>query len=110
MGLLSGFSKMLFGDPSEAIREGEDKALAFQKQALDYQKKIDAPLIDYRNQGLERLSNYYMGGPEAQQKFYDNAMASPAYQNYMQQGEERILRNSAATGGLRGGATNPALA
>lgn len=110
MGLFSSIGKLLGGDSSKYIQQGKEQELAFQREALDYQKGIDAPLIDYRNQALGQLSDYYMGGPEAQQQFYDNAMNSPAYQNYMQQGEERILRNAAATGGLRGGATNPALA
>ena len=108
MGLLTSIGKTLFGDPTKDIKRGEKAALAQQQKALDYQKGLDAPLIDYRNKALGGLSDYYMGGD--QQGFYDEAMASPAYQNYLQQGEESILRNAAATGGVRGGAVNPALA
>jgi len=110
MGLLSGISKFLFGDPTKDIRRGEDAALAQQQKGLDYQMKLDAPLIANRNQAMGLQSDYYMGGPEGQQQFYDQAMQSPGYENYLQQGEERILRNAAATGGLRGGSVNPALA
>ena len=110
MGLFSSVGKMLFGDPSKDIRRGEEAALAQQQKALDYQMQLDAPLVGYRNQALSGLSDYYMGGQEGQQQFFDQALASPAYQNYMQQGEESILRNAAATGGVRGGAVNPALA
>ena len=110
MSLFGKIGKALFGDPSKDIRRGEQAALAQQQKALDYQMEVDAPLLQYRNQALGGLSDYYMGGPESQQAFYDQAMESPGYQNYMQQGEESILRNAAATGGLRGGAVNPALA
>lgn len=110
MGLFSSIGKLLGADSSKYIQQGKEQDLAFQREALDYQKSIDALPLQYRNQALGQLSDYYMGGPESQQQFYDNAMNSPAYQNYMQQGEESILRNAAATGGVRGGAVNPALA
>ena len=99
MGLFSSIGKLLGADSSKYIQQGKEEELAFGREALDYQKGIDAPLIGYRNEALGQLSDYYMGGPEAQQSFYDHAMASPAYQNYIQQGEERILNNAAATGG-----------
>lgn len=110
MGLFSAIGKLLGGDSSKDIRRGEERALAQQERALEYQKGIDAPVIDYRNQALDRLSDYHMGGQEGQQQFFDQVLASPAYQNYMQQSEESILRNKAATGELRGGSVAPALA
>ncbi len=110
MGLFSSIGKAIFGDPGKDIRRGETAALSQHQKALDYQKNLDAPLIDYRNKALGGLSDYYLGGQKGQQSFFDQAIESPAYENYLQQGEESILRNAAATGGLRGGAVNPALA
>lgn len=51
-----------------------------------------------------------LGGSEAQQSAIDVIEASPEYQAMIQQGEEALLQNAAATGGLRGGNTQAALA
>lgn len=110
MGLFSGISNFLFGDPTDGINKATEQAVQGQERGANYLMDVDAPLLDYRNKALGSLSDYYMGGPEGQQSFYDNAMQSPAYQNLMNTGEEAVLRNAAATGGLRGGAVQPALA
>lgn len=47
---------------------------------------------------------------QGQQAFIDEVMASPFYQSNIQQGENAVLRNVSATGGLRSGAANEALA
>jgi len=49
-------------------------------------------------------------GPEAQQAAYDQVSQDPAVTEMMRQGEEAILSNASATGGLRGGNTQGALA
>lgn len=49
-------------------------------------------------------------GPAAQQAAYDQIQNSPAYQAQMQASENSILSNASATGGLRGGNTQAALA
>lgn len=49
-------------------------------------------------------------GPEAQQQAIDALAASPAYTSLVQQGEEALLQNASATGGLRGGNVQGALA
>tara|TARA_R110002020_G_scaffold276104_2_gene491400 strand:- start:524 stop:1069 length:546 start_codon:yes stop_codon:yes gene_type:complete len=94
------------GGASEASRLSAEG----QQKGLDYIRRLDSPLVAYRNEALGGLSDYYMGGPQGQQSFYNNAMQSPAYQNLINTGEEAVLRNAAATGGLRGGGTQQALA
>lgn len=49
-------------------------------------------------------------GPEAQQAAIAQLEASPQFQAMLQQGEQAILANAAATGGLRGGNTQAMLA
>jgi hypothetical protein len=49
-------------------------------------------------------------GPEAYQAAVAALQAGPQYQGMVQQGEEAILANASATGGLRGGNTQAALA
>jgi hypothetical protein len=49
-------------------------------------------------------------GPEAQRAAIANLEANPEFQAIARQGEEAILANAAATGGLRGGNTQAALA
>ncbi len=51
-----------------------------------------------------------LNGPEAQQKALAAIQASPQFQMMAQQGENAILQNASATGGLRGGNTQGALA
>lgn len=49
-------------------------------------------------------------GPAAQQEAYSMIENSPAFQSLRGQGETAILQNASATGGLRGGNTQAALA
>lgn len=51
-----------------------------------------------------------LAGPEAQQKAMDELQNSPQFAALSQQGENAILQNASATGGLRGGNTQGALA
>jgi hypothetical protein len=49
-------------------------------------------------------------GPEAQTAAIQAIEVGPMFQGMVRQGEEAILQNAAATGGLRGGNTQTALA
>lgn len=49
------------------------------------------------------------GGPGAQQAAIDALEASPMYQSLYRNGEEAVLANASATGGLRGGNTQRSL-
>ncbi len=111
MGLLSGLSKALFGDPSKDIQKGVDAQLQAQREQLDYLKSVQEPVLNFRNQALPQLYGFYdPTNPQGQQQFIDQAEASPFYQRQQEVGEQAILRNQAATGGLRTGGTQEALA
>lgn len=51
-----------------------------------------------------------LNGPQAQQAAIQALQASPQFTSQLQLGENRILANASATGGLRGGNTQAALA
>ena len=51
-----------------------------------------------------------LGGPEAQAKMLAELQASPEFKAITDQGENAILSNASATGGLRGGNVQAALA
>ncbi len=72
-------------------------------------QEMTAPGIGYGQDAAGILSGYY-GSQEGQQQFVDQAMQSPLYGAMLNQGEQAIARRASATGGLRGGSTNEALA
>ena len=49
-----------------------------------------------------------LNGNDAQQSFINNLQSSPLFQSQVKQGEQSILANASATGGLRGGNTQSA--
>jgi hypothetical protein len=59
-------------------------------------------------QGMQAISG--MGGPQAQQEAMARISQSPEFMEQMRQSENAMLQNASATGGLRGGNTQAALA
>ena len=51
-----------------------------------------------------------LAGPEAQQAYVTQQEQNPLFQSLLRQGEESVLQNASATGGLRGGNVQGALA
>jgi len=91
----------------DALQSGVDAtadATAAQAELLD-------PYVQAGYQSLEQQQALNGSlGPEAQQAAYDQIQNSPGFQSAVQQGEQGILQNASATGGLRGGNTQGALA
>lgn len=91
-----------------AIQASETEAQA-QREALEYLKDINKLPQELREQSLTKLGGLYGlegDGYGAQQELIDRSIRSPLYQEIMgglDVGEEAILRNAAATGGLRSG-------
>lgn len=71
-------------------------------------------LDPYTQAGAESLEQMQalmgLGGPEAQAAAYQQIENSPGFMSAVQQGENAMLQNASATGGLRGGNTQGALA
>lgn len=109
MGLFSSIGKFIFGDPTKGIEKATQQKLGFQQKGVDYSRSVLDPLVERREEAAGSLMGFY-NDPEQQAQFYQDAQDSPTFDYLQGAGEESILRNAAATGGVRGGAVNPALA
>jgi len=119
MGLF-GFASSLFGGNSakKASRRAEAEQLAYLGKALDEpRRQFDLTRQDmapYQEAGEQALGGQGallgLAGPEAQAAAIQQLMASPLYQSLYRNGEEAVLANASATGGLRGGNTQRSLA
>ncbi len=112
---------------AQAQQQGAQTQADYQQQALDYlQGQMQLP-TEIRNQALQQLGGMFTGqtpgadiplpqfqyDAPTQSQMVQQAQDSPLYQALMggqQAGEEAILRQAAATGGLRGGNVQGALA
>ncbi|MEJ5205230.1 hypothetical protein [Acinetobacter junii] len=82
-----------------------------QRRQFDAVQKLLKPYADAGLSGLSGQQDLLgINGTAAQQAAINNINNSPEMQTYLQQGENAILQNASATGGLRGGNTQAALA
>jgi len=96
---------------ARAAQAGAELTAQGEREALDYQKEVEKIPLEIRNEFLPQLADIYRGG-EGQQQLIDQAKSSPLYGSIMgerQAGEEAVLRNAAAIGGLRSGNSRGAL-
>lgn len=116
----------LAGSLLSGITGGKGAKKAAQIQADAYQKGIDeqhsefattqaneAPYLAAGGQGLDGLLELLglgSGGLTGQQSAIDALKASPEFTSQYGTGQDTILQNAAATGGLRGGNTQNSLA
>lgn len=104
-----------------AARAGQDT----QRQMFDRTQEILRPYVQAGQQQLPVLAGYTaagpqaferqlalagLAGPQAQQAAIAQVQAQPRFGALTRAGEEAILANASATGGLRGGNTQNALA
>lgn len=88
-----------------------DKASAAQQAAAQQGINAYSPYTQLGASSVEQVRNLLgLGGADAQQTAISGIQASPEFQSMLKQGESSILANAAATGGLRGGNTQAALA
>lgn len=98
-----------------ALREGLSGALSSVRGATD---RARGDVENYLGQATDTLDDYYRAGvgasdrqaalsgalgPEAQQQAFADYLASPEQDYLREMGEQAILRNASATGGLGGG-------
>lgn len=90
-----------------------EKAIGEQRRQFDVTSGQFAPYREAGQRGLtgyENLLGTGAGGAEAQQAAIEQLRNSPFYQSLYRTGEEAVLQNAAATGGIRGGNTERGLA
>jgi hypothetical protein len=99
------------GQASEVQQEAAQGGINEQRRQFDEITKLLSP---YNQAGTGALAQQQallgMGTPKAQQQAIAALQAGPQFQALQQQGENAILQNASATGGLRGGNVQGALA
>jgi hypothetical protein len=94
-----------------AQRDASQAAIAEQRRQQAEMERLLAPYMQAGQGALgAQQALLGLGGPEAQQAAIAQLEASPQFQAMVEQGETAILQNASATGGLRGGNTQAALA
>ena len=96
---------------SQAQLEASRLGIAEQRRQFDAFQKALGPYAQAGERSLERQETIAgLRGPEAQAEFIKEIEGSPAFEATARQGESAILQNASATGGLRGGDVQGALA
>jgi hypothetical protein len=88
-----------------------DKGIAAQQAQFEAIQKLLAPYVQAGNGALAGQQNLIgLNGQGAQQTAIDGISNGAQFQSMLAQGNNSILQNASATGGLRGGNTQNALA
>jgi len=94
-----------------AQRDASQAAIAEQRRQQAESERLLAPYMQAGQGALgQQQALLGLGGPEAQRAAIAQLEQGPQFQAMVQQGENAILQNASATGGLRGGNTQAALA
>lgn len=84
--------------------------IAAQQQALQQYQQLISPFVNAGTGALSAQQNLLgLNGNDAQQTAINGIQSSPQFQALQQQGQDAILANASATGGLRGGNVQGAL-
>lgn len=105
------------GGDSGGAEDAAEVQAESQREALRYLQQTERLPQAFREGALTSLGQEYglTIGPDGAlvpdgSSIIQRAEASPFYQTAVQRGEEAVLRNASATGGLRSGSANEALA
>jgi hypothetical protein len=119
MGLFSAIGSLFGGGSAKkASRRAEAAQLEYLNRALEEQRRqYDTTRTDFepfRGAGVDALGDQRallgLDGPEAQAAAMEALRGSPLFETIYDTGEEAVLQNAAATGGIRGGNTQRSLA
>jgi len=95
------------GTQAASAQQGIDE----QRRQFDKIVELMAPYVGAGNQALgQQQALIGLGGAGAQQQAITGLEQSPQYMEMVRQGENALLQNASATGGLRGGNVQSALA
>ena len=99
---------------NKAAQAQTDAAMAGVAEARAAREQMRADLLPYMQAGSPALQAQMaalgLAGPEAQAQYVSQQEQSPIFQALARQGEEAMLQQASATGGLRGGNIQGALA
>lgn len=110
-GVMSSRSQAKAGEAAANAQTASAQAgIAEQQRQFDAVQKLLAPYVQAGTGALGAQQNLLgINGAEAQQAAIQGLQNSPAFQSQLHLGENRLLQNASATGGLRGGNTQAAL-
>jgi hypothetical protein len=104
-------SKKSVGQASSAQQQAAQAGIDEQRRQFDAVQRLMQPYTEAGTAALtQQQALLGMGSPEAQQQAISALQSGPQFQALQQQGENAILQNASATGGLRGGNVQGALA
>jgi len=118
-GLIAGGSTLLgsamqsraAGKAAGAQSQAAEMGIEEQRRQFDEVRKLLEPYVQAGQPALQGMQAMLgLQGAEAQQQAITDIEQSPLLQAMMRQGEEAMLQNASATGGLRGGNLQGALA
>ena len=94
-----------------AQTQAADRGVEEQRRQFDAVRELLSPYVEAGDVALEQqMALGGMSGREAQREAISAIESGQEFQSLTQQGEDAILQSAAATGGLRGGNTQAALA
>ena len=103
--------KKSVGEASQAQQQAAQGGIDEQRRQFDAIQKLLQPYTEAGTGALaQQQALLGLGTPGAQQQAITALQGSPQFQALQQQGENAILQNASATGGLRGGNVQAALA
>lgn len=109
--LSSNAQKKAAKSASQAQSQAADAGIAEQRRQFDALQKLMAPFVQGGTDAFSQMMAISgVAGPEAQQQLIAQIEAGPEFQSLVRSGEEAILQSASATGGLRGGNVQEALA
>lgn len=108
-------SGMMAGDAAEDAANAQAGAsaagIAEERRQFEAIQKLLKPYIDAGSGALGAQQNLIgLGGADAQRQAIQGLETSPQFTSMVQQGENALLQNASATGGLRGGNLQAGLA
>jgi hypothetical protein len=97
-------------DASNAQLQASQAGIAEQQRQFDTVRKLLDPFVTAGHNSLfQQQTLAGMNGGDLQQAAIDQLKQTPGYTSQLKLGENRILANASATGGLRGGNVQAAL-
>ncbi len=103
------------GQSAKKAAGAQEKAamagIAETRRQFDAMQKLMSPYVEAGNQSMVQQQNLAgLNGREAQNEAISGISGSAEFAQMAQQGESALLQNASATGGVRGGNTQAALA
>ena len=114
--ILGGVASSVIGGRSaksaaSAQAQASDAAIAEQRRQFDETVELLKPFVEAGQSALgDQMALLGLGTPQEEADVISNIAQGPEYQTLVRTGENAILQNASATGGLRGGNTQAALA